>query len=159
VTWPIFSKPSTTSTILFGNTWNCPVESSIRDQNEDKGHAYACGDSEFVAPIMVAAAAFALFAVAAAFTKHENVRGLVCYYSRSKTVILSDALKLANIGYSCYRLSGAVLLASIMLCVAYWNAHSAFDTQPALLKLSATLKTASDGFVSNFHHIVVENFF
>jgi hypothetical protein len=54
-----------------------------------------------------------------------------------------------NVGYSCYKLVAAVLLASIGLSATYGNAHSAFDTQPALLKLSATLKTASDGFVSS----------
>ncbi|GMI32092.1 hypothetical protein TeGR_g2970 [Tetraparma gracilis] len=148
--WPIFAASdtaSTTSTILFGNIWSCPIEPAIRDHSDDEAHAYACGDSEFVTPILVAAAAFALFAAAAAFTKHENVYRLVCYYSRSKTVVLTDARKLVNVGYSCYKLVTAVLLASIGLSATYWNAHSAFDTQPALLKLSATLKTASDGFI------------
>ncbi|GMI20254.1 hypothetical protein TeGR_g8291 [Tetraparma gracilis] len=148
--WPVFASSdtsSTTSTILFGNIWSCPIEPAIRDHSGDEAHAYACGDSEFVTPILVAAAAFALFAAAAAFTKHKNVYRLVCYYSRSKTVVLTDARKLVNVGYSCYKLVAAVLLASFGLSATYWNAHSAFDTQPALLKLSATLKTASDGFI------------
>ena len=96
--WPIFASSdtsSTTSTILFGNIWSCPIEPAIRDHSDDEAHAYACGDSEFVTPILVAAAAFALFAAAVAFTKHENVYRLVCYYSRSKTVVLTDARKVS----------------------------------------------------------------
>ena len=63
--------------------------------------------------------------------------------------LTTHARQLVNVGYSCYKLVAAVLLASFGLSATYWNAHSAFDTQPALLKLSATLKTASDGFVSS----------
>ena len=70
-------------------------------------------------------------------------------FTTKATPLTTHARQLVNVGYSCYKLVAAVLLASFGLSATYWNAHSAFDTQPALLKLSATLKTASDGFVSS----------
>ena len=49
--------------------------------------------------------------------------------------------------YACYKLVFAILLASIGLFVAYWNADSNFETQPTFLKLSVSLKTALNWLV------------
>ncbi|GMI17930.1 hypothetical protein TrLO_g10569 [Triparma laevis f. longispina] len=69
-TWPIFENDDASTTVLFGNIWSCPVPDSVREHSEDDpNHAYSCGGSEFVNPAILAAAAGALFVIAASFTK------------------------------------------------------------------------------------------
>ncbi|GMH48450.1 hypothetical protein TL16_g00291 [Triparma laevis f. inornata] len=148
-TWPIFSSPKTATTVLFGNLWSCPVPDSVREHsNEDPNHAYSCGGSEFVTPAILAAAAGALFVVAASCTKQcESVLSLIGTYTRGRHEILSDASNIVNVGHACYKLVFAVLFASIRLTITYWNADSNFETQPTFLKLSVSLKTASNWLV------------
>ncbi|GMH71713.1 hypothetical protein TL16_g05726 [Triparma laevis f. inornata] len=148
-TWPIFSNPNTNTSILFGNLWACPIPNIVRDHsNEDLGHAYSCGGSEFVTPAILASAAGALFVVAASFTrKCESVISLIGTYTRGRHEILSDASNIVNVGHACYKLIFAALLASIGLSITYWNADSNFKNQPKLLKLSISLKTATNGLV------------
>jgi hypothetical protein len=65
---------------------------------------------------------------------------------RNYVALLTLLLRLAR-RYSLYKLALVILLASAGLTATYWNADSVFETQPTLLRLSAVLKTASDGFV------------
>ncbi|GMI14849.1 hypothetical protein TrLO_g12324 [Triparma laevis f. longispina] len=148
-TWPIFAANDTNTTVLFGNLWSCPVPDSVREHsNEDPNHAYSCGGSEFVTPAILAAAAGAFFVVAASFTKKcESVLSLIGTYTRGREEVLSDASNIVNVGHACYKLVFAILLASIGLSTTYWNADSNFETQPTFLKLSVSLKTASNGFI------------
>ncbi|GMH74464.1 hypothetical protein TrLO_g15841 [Triparma laevis f. longispina] len=89
-TWPIFAANNTNTTVLFGNVWSCPVPESVRGHsNEDPNHAYSCGSSEFVTPAILAAAAGALFVVAASFTKQcESVLSLIGTHTRGRYEIL-----------------------------------------------------------------------
>ncbi|GMH74141.1 hypothetical protein TL16_g06381 [Triparma laevis f. inornata] len=148
-TWPIFSTPKTTTTVLFGNLWSCLVPNTVREHsNEDPNHAYSCGGSEFVTPVILAAAAGTLFVVAASFTKKcERVISLIGTYTRGRHEILSDASNIVNVGHACYKLVLAVLIASVGLSITYWNADSNFEVQPTFLKLSVSLKTASNWLV------------
>ncbi|GMI11279.1 hypothetical protein TrLO_g10482 [Triparma laevis f. longispina] len=146
LTWPIFAANDTNTTILFGNVWSCPVPDSVRGHSdEDPNHAYSCGGSEFVTPAILAAAAGALFVVAVSFTKQcESVLSLIGTYTRGRHEILSDASNIVNVGHACYKFVYAVLLASIGLSITYWNADSNFEAQPTFLKLSVSLKKASN---------------
>ncbi|GMH68366.1 hypothetical protein TrLO_g15087 [Triparma laevis f. longispina] len=78
-TWPIFAAKDTNTTVLFGDVWSCLVPETVREHSdEDLNHAYSCGESEFVTPAILAAAAGALFVVAASFTKQcESVLSLI----------------------------------------------------------------------------------
>ncbi|GMI44505.1 hypothetical protein TrCOL_g4368 [Triparma columacea] len=147
--WPVFTANSSNTTVLFGNVWSCPVPNIVREHsNEDPGHAYSCGSSEFVTPAILASAAGALFVVAVSFTKQcENIRGLIGTYKRGRHEVISDACNIVNIGHACYKLVLAVLLASIGLSFTYWNADSNFEMQPTFLKLSLSLKLASNKLI------------
>ncbi|GMI07066.1 hypothetical protein TrLO_g3413 [Triparma laevis f. longispina] len=98
-TWPIFSTPKTTTTVLFGNLWSCLVPNTVREHsNEDPNHAYSCGGSEFVTPVILAAAAGTLFVVAASFTKKcERVISLIGTYTRGRCIVL--LVVICNIGF------------------------------------------------------------
>ena len=85
-----------------------------------------------------------LFIVAASFTKKcESVLSLIGTYTRGRHDILSDASNIVNIGHACYKL----VFASVGLSITYWNADSNFETQPTSLKLSVSLKTASNWLI------------
>ncbi|GMH80680.1 hypothetical protein TL16_g08648 [Triparma laevis f. inornata] len=83
------------------------------------------------------------------YSKCESVLSLIGTYIRGRHEILSDASNIMNVGHACYKLVFAILLASVGLSItnAYWNADSNFQTQPTFLKLSVSLKTASNWLV------------
>lgn len=66
--WPIFQDQTTTTSILWGNLWDCPVGDAIKDRCDDNQHAYKCGNSEWVTPVLVAAGERALLSVVCAPT-------------------------------------------------------------------------------------------
>jgi len=52
--WPIYKKLNSTTSILFGNVWTCPLSDEVREHSHDDDHnVYACGDSIFVSAIAV----------------------------------------------------------------------------------------------------------
>ena len=52
--WPIYENPNSTTSILFGNAWTCPVSDEVREHSHDDHHnVYTCGDSIFVSAIAV----------------------------------------------------------------------------------------------------------
>lgn len=175
--WPVFTTNNTKTTVLYGNLWSCPIPDIVQEHsNEDPGHAYSCLAAAFVTPCTLTAISFALFVVAALFTKQcESVPSLIGTYTRGRHEVIPDASALVNVGHACFKLVGVILIAPVGLFFTYWHAKSNFEVrrwkriskrgrnredqkltpipmlspqwQTTFIRLSSSMKSASDGLL------------
>jgi len=139
--WPVYKSPTSTTSVLFGNFWSCPVDDAIRDHlGDDPSHAYVCGDSTFATPLVLFSAAASLFCVALFFSKNKG--SLRRPASTTEEVSNGAALLFATLRSLKFVVVAG--LTSVALFVTFWFASSPFVDQPPLLRLSLAMKSAGD---------------
>ena len=150
--WPIFKSNTTSTSILTGNVWGCPVPDEIRDHsNDDPTHTYLCGNDPYMIPLLLLGAAFALFYFASnnASTNPE-LRTLVRKregVESNRTSRVFDHIALVNVARGMVIFVGILAVAMTALGYTFWYADSPFGKQPSIWKASFTMKSSSDELV------------
>ncbi|GMI01477.1 hypothetical protein TrLO_g4931 [Triparma laevis f. longispina] len=77
----------------------------------------------------------------------ESVPSLIGTYTRGRHEVIPDASALVNVGHACFKLVGVILIAPVGLLFTYWHAESNFERQTTFIRLSSSMKSASDGLL------------
>jgi hypothetical protein len=102
-----------------------------------------------MSPLLIFAAALSLFFAATKWGRlsFRELAFLLRTNKYSRTRQLNDSDALMNVCFASVKIAAVFALASIALAITFWNAPSPFLDQPVFLKLSLTMKSASDWLI------------